>query len=205
MRCDDERSVTDVDGWDDSNLEAWLQDHKSAHSWCGKRLTVAVPNPQHLSTEQLRSLVEQNYDSASNALTDNDIANWFKSNSLVPSPTSKSRSRALDTIRRSYGGKATSYTSWDSADLSGWLEARSIAVAGKLTTQDHGLKPKPKSTREELLDQVQANWESARTYVADAGRAAQTPFANAANAVSDTWTESQLREYRTCDLRLALG
>jgi len=163
-------------------------------------LTLPVPNPQHLNGEQLRSLVESNYESASDALTDNDIANWFKSNSLVPSPTAKSRQRALDTIRRSYGGKATSYTSWTADDLTGWLEVRPIADCPRLTSQDHGLKPKPKSTREELVDQVKSNWDSARTYVADAGRAAQTPFANAGKTVSDTWTESQLREFRASDL-----
>jgi hypothetical protein len=60
------------------------------------------------------------------------------------------------------------------------------------------LKPKPKSTRDQLLADVQANWDSARTYVAKQTGAAQKTFGTnkgVADSVVDSWTDSQLRAY----------
>lgn len=81
---------------------------------------------------------------------------------------------------------AQTASSWDDADLRAWLE-------------DHGLKPKPKSTREELLASVQANWDSARSYVAQQTQGAQKTFNTGNKGVSDSvvdsWTDSQLRAF----------
>jgi hypothetical protein len=49
------------------------------------------------------------------------------------------------------------------SDLKGWLE-------------DHGLKTKPKSTREELVDQVRKNWDTTRSYVGSAANRGQQVF-----------------------------
>ena len=114
--------------------------------------------------------------------SDSDIKSWFNQHTLVPSPTSSSRQRALDSIRRSYGSKS-SVSSWTDVDLQGWLE-------------DHGLKSRPKATHEQLVEAVQDNWDAVRSYVGNNARAAQTPFVKAGNAAFDAWTESQLREYR---------
>jgi hypothetical protein len=59
--------------------------------------------------------------------------------------------------------KLTRNLSRSETDLKGWLE-------------DRGLKTKPKSTREELVDQVRKNWDATRSYVGSAAERGQQVF-----------------------------
>jgi len=165
------RDVPAWHDWDNSQLERWLTDHK-------------VPNPGQLSTEQLRDLVQANYDKAYDAWTEADIRAWMASNSLVPTPTPNTRDRAIRAIKRSYD---TAYHNWEDSDLHDWLV-------------EHGLAPKPKSTRDELVDQVRGAWGTANSYVGAQATNAQAAFAKQtarppSSAIVDAWTDSELREF----------
>jgi hypothetical protein len=106
-----------------------------------------------------------------------DIKSWFSVNNLVPTPTPNTRDRVLGSIRRYYD---KSFENWSTDDLTHWLE-------------DHHLKAKPKSTREELVDQVKSNWDSARTY---GNHQAQQVFQGSQRSpLVSSWTDSELRKF----------
>lgn len=60
---------------------------------------------------------------------------------------------------------------------------------------DHHLAPKPKSTREELLDSVKSNWDTVNSRVYAAGSNTQKVFADSQQSTVDAWTDSQLRSF----------
>lgn len=60
---------------------------------------------------------------------------------------------------------------------------------------DHHLAPKPKSTREELLESVKSNWDIVNDRVYAAGHTAQKVFADSQQSTVDAWTDSQLRSF----------
>jgi hypothetical protein len=53
--------------------------------------------------------------------------------------------------------------------------------------QDHGLAPKPKSTREELVDQVNSAWGTANSYLGSGANQAQKAFNKATNDASSQY------------------
>lgn len=60
---------------------------------------------------------------------------------------------------------------------------------------DHHLAPKPKSSREELLEMVQTNWDAVNAQAYAAGHSAQKVFGNAQQNVVENWSDSQLRQF----------
>ena len=80
-----------------------------------------------------------------------------------------------------------------------------ISLCSALTdprfSQEHGLAPKPKSTRDELVDQVRGAWGTANSYVGAKGSQAQAAFYGGKSntglnsGIVDAWTDSQLREF----------
>ena len=91
----------------------------------------------------------------------------------MPTPTAKSRDSMLGSIKRYYD---TTYDSWTDNDLTSWL-------------QEHGLAPKPKSTREELLSSVKSNWDSARSYINTGNNKAQKVFQSSQRSpLVDSWS-----------------
>jgi len=53
--------------------------------------------------------------------------------------------------------------------------------------QDHGIVPKPKSTREELVDQVNSAWGTANSYLGTGSNQAQKAFNQASKDASTTY------------------
>ena len=151
--------------------------------------------------------------------TDVDIKSWLSAHALMPTPTKATSQRTVDSIRRYYDD---AYKNWSEADLRGWLEVSWLAVVFLAITHHLALHriivssrsttfgldftkstpltdlaPKTKSTREELLESVQSNWDSARSYVGSAADRAQQAFNSNTqrSAIVDTWTDSELRAF----------
>jgi hypothetical protein len=69
------------------------------------------------------------------------------------------------------------YRSWDSADLSAFLQARGSKAASEA-----------EATKDSLVEQVKANWYETEDN-------AQQAWTNIRDWILDTWTESQLKAF----------
>lgn len=117
----------------------------------------------------------------------------MQKNAHIPTPTPNTRDRALNVIKRTYDN---AYHDWEHSDLHEWLVVGHLAYAISLVDhqtyhltplQDHGIAPKPKSTREELVDQVNSAWGTANSYLGTGSNQAQKAYNQASKDASSTY------------------
>ncbi|TFY74547.1 hypothetical protein EWM64_g9465 [Hericium alpestre] len=82
-----------------------------------------------------------------------------------------------------FGSDTPAYQSWDTQQLTTWLEQHNVPVPSKAPPREH------------LIDLVKANWVSAQQYTDETLRAAQQSFQHLSEAAFETWDESTLRQF----------
>lgn len=104
---------------------------------------------------------------------------WLSDNNIpYPSPADRKDLEVL--VEKNWNDYViTPFSSWDSADLSAYLQAK-----GKETQAE------AEGTRDSLVQQVRANWYESEEN-------AQNAWVSLKDWILDTWTESQLKAF--CD------
>lgn len=116
----------------------------------------------------------------------------------IPNPTPRTRDSLLQTARSSYQSTANKigetaaypgnwlYESWSDSDLKAWLDERGVPV------------PQP-STRDKLIASIRRNSRTAANKAADAAASASSAAQGAKESLSDallnSWSDSQIKEW----------
>ncbi|KFH42845.1 Stress response protein-like protein [Hapsidospora chrysogenum ATCC 11550] len=106
-----------------------------------------------------------------------ELERWLSDHD-IPYPTPADRKDLESLIEKNWNDYVVSpYKSWDTADLSAYLQAK-----GKETKAD------AESAKDSLINQVQANWYETEDD-------AQNAWANVKDWILDTWSDSQLKAF----------
>ncbi|KAH8828005.1 hypothetical protein DL96DRAFT_1601260 [Flagelloscypha sp. PMI_526] len=81
-----------------------------------------------------------------------------------------------------YTDSPPEYSKWSSKEMKTWLDAHSIDIPNKASTDD-------------LRSLVESNWNSASVWTHDQYNSAQEAFNNVKASTFDSWDESRLREF----------
>lgn len=129
------------------------------------------------STVALFTPVSLSSSTVYNKWHETELERWLSDHN-IPYPTPGDRKDLEGLIEKNWDQYVVSpYKSWDTADLSAFLQEK-----GKET------KAEAEATKDNLLQQVEANWYETEEN-------AQQAWANAKEWILDTWTESQLKAF----------
>lgn len=187
--------------WSTEQLQHYLS-HK------GEEAKKSTEHSKDTLLERVKSSWYETEEQASDAYT--NVRDWifdtwtesqlkaFLDRHGIPNPQPRTRDTLLKTARENYQSIATKagetasypgnwlYHAWSDSDLKAWLDERNI--------------PAPQPTqRDKLIAAVRRNARSARFSLASLSRSASSAAASATQVVSDavfdTWSDSQLKEW----------
>ncbi|KAF9053806.1 hypothetical protein BDZ89DRAFT_1056368 [Hymenopellis radicata] len=91
---------------------------------------------------------------------------------------------AVGTQASWFGSDTPQYQQWSNEELKAWLAEHHITTPSTDTY-----------SRDDLVDLVKSNWNSASSWTYDQYNAAQQAFSNLRESTFETWDESQLRQF----------
>jgi hypothetical protein len=116
---------------------------------------------------------------AYNKWHETELERWLSDNN-VPYPTPADRKDLEDLVQKNWNAAVVEpYNSWDTAQLSSYLQ-----------NKGHQVSSEAQQTKDGLLSQVKANWYETEEN-------AHGAFVSVRDWILDTWTESQLKAF--CD------
>jgi hypothetical protein len=108
-----------------------------------------------------------------------ELERWLSDNN-IPYPTPADRKDLEDLVQKNWNAAVVEpYNSWDTAQLSSYLQ-----------NKGHQVSSEAQQTKDGLLSQVKANWYETEEN-------AHSAFVSVRDWILDTWTESQLKAF--CD------
>jgi hypothetical protein len=106
-----------------------------------------------------------------------ELERWLSDHN-IPYPTASDRKDLESLVEKNWNDYVvTPYKSWDTADLSAYLQAKGSQVQSEAD-----------ATKDSLVQQVKANWYETEDN-------AQQAYASVRDWILDTWTESQLKAF----------
>jgi hypothetical protein len=106
-----------------------------------------------------------------------ELERWLSDHN-IPYPTASDRKDLESLVEKNWNDYVvTPYKSWDTADLSAYLQAKGSQVQSEAD-----------ATKDSLIQQVKANWYETEDN-------AQQAYASVRDWILDTWTESQLKAF----------
>jgi hypothetical protein len=106
-----------------------------------------------------------------------ELERWLSDHN-IPYPTAADRKDLESLVEKNWNDYVvTPYKSWDTADLSAYLQAKGSQVQSEAD-----------ATKDSLVQQVKANWYETEDN-------AQQAYASVRDWILDTWTESQLKAF----------
>lgn len=114
---------------------------------------------------------------AYNKWHETELERWLSDNS-IPYPTPADRKDLESLVEKNWNDYVVSpYQSWDTAQLSAYLQARGSQV------QDNAA-----ATKDSLIQQVKSNWYETEDNT-------QQAYSSVRDWILDTWTNSQLKSF----------
>lgn len=189
--------------WDADRLQKYLGEKgyqaKKGTEKNKDSLVSQVKSAWHETEEQAYQAYESVKDWIFDSWTESQLKAFLDRHG-IPNPQPRNRDTLLKTVRENYHSMATKagqaaaypgdwiYETWTESDLKAWLDERGYPA------------PQP-STRDKLIASVRRNSRIASTNMsaamASASASAKAAKESITNAMFDSWTESQLKEW--CD------
>ncbi|KJX99347.1 hypothetical protein TI39_contig363g00040 [Zymoseptoria brevis] len=197
----DNNVVKPYSNWDVNQLTSFLSSK-------GHEVKKGSENTKESLLSQVQSLWTETADSANDAYS--NVHDWifdswtesqlkaFLDYHHIPNPSPRTRDSLLSTARSNYQSIATKvgetaaypgdwlYQSWSDSDLKAWLDERGVPV------------PQP-SARDKMIASIRRNAkigsDSARAQYNAAAASAQSAQASLSDALFDSWSDSQLKEW----------
>lgn len=187
--------------WDASQLQSYIasqgQQVKEGTEKSKDSLLSQVQQYWHETTDQASDSYSSVQDWVFNSWTDSQLKAFLDYHG-IPNPTPRTRDSLLQTARSSYQSTANKigetaaypgnwlYESWSDSDLKAWLDERGVPV------------PQP-STRDKLIASIRRNSRTAANKAADAAASASSAAQGAKESLSDallnSWSDSQIKEW----------
>ncbi|EGP89740.1 uncharacterized protein MYCGRDRAFT_37094 [Zymoseptoria tritici IPO323] len=197
----DNNVVKPYSNWDVNQLTSFLSSK-------GQEVKKGSENTKESLLSQVQSLWTETADSANDAY--GNVHDWifdswtesqlkaFLDYHHIPNPSPRTRDSLLSTARSNYQSIATKvgetaaypgdwlYQSWSDSDLKAWLDERGVPV------------PQP-SARDKMIASIRRNAkigsDSVRAQYSTAAASAQSAQASLSDALFDSWSDSQLKEW----------